>query len=192
MRNEDFQKTVNHAKTNPKTNRCCRSAGMEPESLQEEAQGWSWAFTSDIFKSPISQDWKTMMKHLVIIAMLFMVASMASGTMWIAQEPDYLQIGTQFTTPFFKPTNLSPFEIINATYFPLLGEGFYTNAAPVTSKSSQPTVEIKSNGTVQFTPPLMEFSGNLENNLKYATAKSSFRIGQGNGSATLNAPWMIK
>ncbi len=133
-----------------------------------------------------------MIRHLVIIALLFMAASMASGTMWLYQEPDYLHTGIQFTTPFFKPANLSPFEIINAPYFPLLGEGFYTSAAPVTSKSLQPTVEIKSSGKVEATPPFIEFSGNFEKNLKYAATKSSFRIGQGNGSSTLNMPWMIK
>jgi hypothetical protein len=133
-----------------------------------------------------------MIKHLVIIGLLFMVISAASGTMWLYQEPDYLQMGTQFTMPFFKPANLSPFEIINAPYFPLLGEGFYTSAAPIAPKSSQPTVEIKSSGKVEVAPPFIEFTGNFENNLKYATTKSSFRIGQGNSSATLNAPWMIK
>ncbi len=146
----------------------------------------------DSFKSSISQDWKTMMKYIIAVAMLFMVTTMASGTMWLYQEPDYLQMGNQFTTPFFKPANLSPFEIINAPYFPLLGEGFYTSAAPVSSKSPQPTVQIKSSGKLDVTPPFIDFSGNFENNLEYAATKSSLRIGQGNGSATLNAPWMIK
>jgi hypothetical protein len=148
--------------------------------------------TSDIFKSSIRKDWKTMMKHLAIIAVFLTAASIASGTMWLSQEPDYLQIGGQFTAPFFKPTNLSPFEIINAPYFPLLGEGFYANAAPVTQKSLQPTVEIKSSGKVEMTPPFIDFTGHFENNLRYATTKSSFRIGQGSSSAALNTPWMIE
>jgi hypothetical protein len=133
-----------------------------------------------------------MTKHFIAVAMLFMVTTMASGTMWLYQEPDYLQMGNQFTAPFFKPANLSPFEIMNAPYFPLLGEGFYTSAAPVSSKSPPPTVQINSSGKVDVTPPFIDFSGHFENNLKYATSKSSFRIGQGNGSATLNTPWMIK
>lgn len=133
-----------------------------------------------------------MIKHLAMITMLLALSGISSGTMWLYQEPDYLQMGTQFTTPFFKPINLSPFEIINAPYFPLLGEGFHTSAAPITSKSLQPTVEIKSNGKVETAPPFIDFTGSFENNLKYAITKSSFRIGQDNQSANLSTPWMIK
>lgn len=133
-------------------------------------------------------------KYLIATAILCITATAVSGTMWENQVPDFLQMGSgyQFTTPIFKPTELSPFEIINAPYFPLLGEGFYTSAAPLQPTTLKPTVTINSTGNVDATPPFMDFSGNFENNLKYAESKSSLRIGQGSSSATLNTPWMVK
>lgn len=133
-------------------------------------------------------------KYLITIAILCAIATTVSGTMWENQVPDFLQVGAQFqfTAPIFKPTELSPFEIINAPYFPLLGEGFYTNAAPLHPTTKNPTVTINSTGKVETIPPFMSFSGNFENNLKYGESKSSFRIGQGSGSTTLSTPWMIK
>lgn len=133
-------------------------------------------------------------KYLITIAILCAIATTVSGTMWENQVPDFLQVGAQFqfTAPVFKPTELSPFEIINAPYFPLLGEGFYTNAAPLHATTKNPTVTINSTGKVETIPPFMSFSGNFENNLKYGESKSSFRIGQGSSSTTLTTPWMIK
>ena len=138
----------------------------------------------------------TKIKYLITIAILSAIATTVSGTMWENQIPDFLQMGAQsqyqFTAPIFKPAELSPFEIINAPYFPLLGEGFYTGAAPLKQTTLNPTVTINSTGKVDAIPPLMDFSGNFENNLKYAESRSSLRIGQGGSSATLNTPWMIK
>jgi hypothetical protein len=136
----------------------------------------------------------TKIKYLITIAFLCAIVTTVNGTMWENQVPDFLQIGPQFqfTAPIFKPTELSPFEIINAPYFPLLGEGFYTSAAPLQPTTQKPTVTINSTGKVETIPPLMSFSGNFENNLKYAESKSSLRIGEGSSSATLNTPWMIK
>lgn len=133
-------------------------------------------------------------KYLITIAILCAIATTVSGTMWENQVPDFLQVGSQFqfTAPIFKPTELSPFEIINAPYFPLLGEGFYTNAAPLHPTTKNPTVTINSTGKVETIPPFMSFSGNFENNLKYGESRSSFRIGQGSSSTTLSTPWMIK
>jgi hypothetical protein len=133
-------------------------------------------------------------KYLITIAILFAIAATVSGTMWENQMPDFLQIGFQyqFTAPVFKTTELSPFEIINAPYFPLLGEGFYTSAAPLQPTTNKSTVTINSTGSVNAIPTLMSFSGNFENNLMYGASKSSFRIGQGGSSAALNAPWMVK
>ena len=133
-------------------------------------------------------------KYLITIAILCAIATTVSGTMWENQVPDFLQIGSQyqFTAPIFKPTEMSPFEIINAPYFPLLGEGFYTSAAPLKPTTQNPTVTINSTGKLDTIPPLMSFSGNSENNLKYGESKSSFRIGQGSSSAALSTPWIIK
>lgn len=136
----------------------------------------------------------TKIKYLITIAILSAIATTVSGTMWENQVPDFLQIGSQshFNSPIFNPTGISPFEIINAPYFPLLGEGFYTSAAPLKPTTQNSTVTINSTGKVVSTPPLMDFSGNFENNMKYAESKSSLRIGQGSSSATLNTPWIIK
>lgn len=138
----------------------------------------------------------TKIKFLITIAILTAVATTVGGTMWENQMPDFMQMGAQsqyqFTAPIFKPAELSPFEIINAPYFPLLGEGFYTSAAPLKQTTLNPTVTINSTGKMDSTPPLMDFSGNFENNLKYAESRSSLRIGQGSSSATLNTPWMVK
>jgi hypothetical protein len=136
----------------------------------------------------------TKIKYLITIAILSAIATTVSGTMWENQVPDFLQMGSQypFTAPIFKPTGISPFEIINAPYFPLLGEGFYTSAAPLKPTTQNSTVTINSTGKVVSTPPLMDFSGNFENNLKYAESKSSLRIGEGSSSTTLNTPWVIK
>lgn len=138
----------------------------------------------------------TKIKYPITIAILCAIATAVGGTMWENQVPDFLLIGSgspyQFTAPIFKPTELSPFEIINAPYFPLLGEGFYTSAAPLKPTTQNPTVTINSTGKVDSTPPLMSFSGSFENNMKYAGSKSSLRIGQGSSSTTLNTPWMIK
>lgn len=136
----------------------------------------------------------TKIKYLITIAILCTITAMVSGTIWENQMPDFLQIGTQFQfkAPIFKPSELSPFEIINAPYFPLLGEGFYTSAASLQPTTQKPTETINSSGKVNFIPPQTDFSGNFENNMKYAQSKSSLRIGQGSSSATLSTPWMIK
>jgi hypothetical protein len=136
----------------------------------------------------------TKIKYLITIAILCTITMMVSGTMWENQMPDFLQIGIQFqfNAPIFKPSGLSPFEIIKAPYFPLLGKGFYTSAAPLQSTTQKPTETINISRKVNVVPPLTDFSGNFENNLKYAESKSSLRIGQGSSSATFSTPWMIK
>ena len=102
-------------------------------------------------------------KYLITIAILCAIATTVSGTMWENQMPDFLQIGSQyqFTAPIFKPTELSPFEIINAPYFPLLGEGFYTSAAPLQPTTQNPTVTVNSTGKVDAIPPLDGFQWKL-------------------------------
>lgn len=147
-------------------------------------------------KSSADTNYNTMtkIKYLITIAILSAIATTVSGTMWENQVPDFLQMGSQshFNAPIFNPTGISPFEIINAPYFPLLGEGFYPSSAPLKPTTQNSTVTINSTGKVVSIPPLIDFSGNFENNLKYAESRSSLRIGQGSSSATLNTPWIIK
>lgn len=133
-----------------------------------------------------------MIKGSFVLAIMIVLMGFASGTNWLNQEPYYLQIGSQFTTPFFRPVNLSPFEIINAPYFPLLGEAFSFSAAPIEPKTSKPTVEIRSNRIGKSLLLNSDFSGSFENNLRYAIGKSSLRIGQNSNSTTLNVPWLVK
>lgn len=117
-----------------------------------------------------------MMKYLISIAMLLILGTTASGTMWL-YNADFFMLGPQ-SAASFKPASLSPFEIINAPFFPLLGEGFYTDPIPMQLRNATNSVEITST-KLTAEPVLATFSGHLENNLKYAESKSSVRIGEG-------------
>ena len=128
-----------------------------------------------------------MMKYIIPIAMLFMLAGTALGTMWLYDDPAFFQIGSQAQVASYKPANISPFEIINSPYFPLLGQGFYFNAIPVKLSNSTDAIQIGSSGNIALSPTPVTFGGHLENNLKYAMGKSSLRIGQQGSWTTLNA-----
>lgn len=140
------------------------------------------------------------MKIIIPIAMLLMLAGLASGTMWLYNDPTFFS-GLPSSTPAysfniqsgaigsFSAADLSPFEIINSPIFPMLGRGFTLN----TSKQEQnksPVVALGSTGKYSI-PPQMTFSGSLENNLRYAQSKSSLRVGQSGNWTNLNAPWLI-
>ncbi len=151
------------------------------------------------------------MKRYLIPIMITFLAGAASGNIWLNDESLYLMDTTHFVTPYFKPANMSPFEIIDAPYFSLVGanlgsiqaisseqlvplggsETTSTNSA-IPSTSSAPVV-IK-NTPMEIVPPHVDFSGNLENNLHYAESKSSLRIGQADGAGWTNLqnPWLIK
>lgn len=130
-----------------------------------------------------------MMKHLVLISMLLILAGTASGTIWLYNN-DFFMLGPQISAASFEPAKLSPFEIINAPFFPLLGEGFYTDAIPMQLRNATTSVEI-STGKLNPNPVLPTFSGHLENNLKYAQSKSSVRIGGEGSWNNLNVPGLI-
>jgi hypothetical protein len=132
-----------------------------------------------------------MMKYILPMAMLFMLAGTALGTMWLYDDPAFFQIGSEAQVASFKPANISPFEIINAPYFPLLGQGFYFNAIPVKLSNSTESINIGSRGNIALSPTPVTFGGHLENNLKYAMGKSSMRIGQQGSWDTLNAPGVL-
>jgi|GEM_PF-256715 hypothetical protein len=151
------------------------------------------------------------MKRYLIPIMIILLAGAASGNIWLNDESLYLMDTTHFVTPYFKPANMSPFEIIDAPYFGLVGanlgsiqtisseqpvslggsETTSTNSA--TSSTSSAPVFIKST-PAETAPPHVDFSGNLENNLHYAESKSSLRVGQayGAGWTNLQNPWLIK
>jgi hypothetical protein len=130
-----------------------------------------------------------MMKYLIPIAMLLILGTTASGTMWL-YNADFFMLGPQPSAASFKPASLSPFEIINAPFFPLLGEGFYTDPIPLQLRNATTAVEITSTKSTAY-PVMATFSGNFENNLKYAQSKSSMRIGEGGSWNSLNVPGLI-
>lgn len=131
-----------------------------------------------------------MMKYLITTAMLLILGGTTSGTMWLYNE-DFLMLGPQLSASSFMPQNLTPFEIINAPFFPLLGESFYKNPVPVQVKGAANVVEISSTGKRTTDPVRISFSGHPENNLKYAQSKSSLRIGEGGSWTSLSVPGVV-
>jgi hypothetical protein len=120
-----------------------------------------------------------MLKYKIAMIMFFAMIGTAWGTMWLYDDPSFFQLGSPFYSSTFIPANVSPLDIVNAPYFPLLGQSFYANAIPVQIGNSTKVIEIRSKGVVKTPPPFMTFGGHPENNLKYAQSKSSMRVGQG-------------
>jgi hypothetical protein len=129
-----------------------------------------------------------MIKYLISMVILFMFAGTALSTMWLYDDPSFLQMGTGFSAPMFKPGSVSPLEIVNAPYFPLLGQSFYTDAMPVQIRNSSNVIEIGSMGKLNSAPTQITFGEHLEDNLRYAQTKSSLRVGQQGSWTTLNVP----
>jgi len=100
-------------------------------------------------------------------------------------------IGTQSQIGSYTPGNISAFEIVNAPYFALLGQGFYTDAIPVKVSNSSNAIQIGSKGTLSQSPVQVTFGGHLEDNLKYAQTKSSVRVGQQGSWSTLSTPGVL-
>ena len=143
-----------------------------------------------------------MMKILIPLAMLLVLAGLAGGTMWLYTDPTFFAGLPTSTTPYsfnyqsgalgsFTAADLSPFEILNSPIFPMLGHGFTLNSSKnEQNASSSPVVALGSSGNIDIEPQ-MTFSGDLENNLKYAQTKSSLRVGQGGTWTNLDTPWLI-
>ena len=91
----------------------------------------------------------------------------------------------------FKPADISILEILDAPYFPLLGQSFYNDALPVKLSNNTNTVQIGSRVTGSLSPVSITFGGHLEDNMKYAQSKSSLRIGQDGTWGTVNAPGVL-
>jgi hypothetical protein len=131
-----------------------------------------------------------MMKHVVLIAMLLILGGTASATMWL-YNADFFMLGPQSTGASFKPASLTPFEIIDAPFFPLLGEGFYKDPIPMQLKNTTSAVEITSTGNLPTEPVRLTFGGHMENNMKYAQSRSSMRVGNGGSWNTLSFSGLI-
>jgi hypothetical protein len=120
--------------------------------------------------------------------MLLILGTTASGTMWLTTLTSSCLV---LSSTASQAASLSPFEIINAPFFPLLGEGFYTDPIPMQLRNATTSVEITSTGKSTADPVLATFSGHMENNLKYAQSKSSVRIGESGGWNSLDVPGLI-
>jgi hypothetical protein len=118
-----------------------------------------------------------MMKILIPLAMLFIMAGSALGTMWLYTDPTFFQTGTPVQNASLMLANAPNLEIVGAPYIPLLGQDFYKDAIPIGSK--RPSA---------IAPVSVTFGGHMEDNLKYAQTKSSLRIGQPGSWTTLNTP----
>jgi hypothetical protein len=129
-----------------------------------------------------------MMKYAIPIALLFVLAGTAFGTMWLYDDPTFFQTGGQSLRGSYTPANISILEIIDAPYFSLLGQSFYKNPIPVQVSNSSNTIQIGSKGALSQNPVQVTFGGHLEDNLKYAQSKSSLRVGEQGSWNNLNTP----
>lgn len=116
------------------------------------------------------------------------MAGSAFGTMWLYNDPTFFQMGTPLQNASLKPTNVPNLEFAGAPHFPLLGQGFYKDAIPVSLTNNTNIIQIGSKGPSTMPPVSVTFGGHLEDNMKYAQSKSSLRVGQPGSWTTLNTP----
>jgi hypothetical protein len=133
---------------------------------------------------------ETMMKYIIAVAVLLMLAGTGLATMWLYDDPMFFQMGAPQSASF-KPADISILEIIDAPYFPLLGQSFYSNAIPVKLSNNTNTIQIGSKGAGSMAIAPVTFGGHLENNLKYAQGKSSLRVGSQGSWNSFSAPGII-
>ena len=129
-----------------------------------------------------------MMKYTILVAVLLMLAGTGLATMWLYDDPMLFQTSYPSHVSSFKPAGISILEILDAPYFPLLGQSFYSNAIPVKLSNNTNTIQIGSKSSGFMSPISVTFGGHLEDNMKYAQSKSSLRIGTQGSWSTLNAP----
>ena len=129
-----------------------------------------------------------MMKYSITIALLFLLAGTAFATMWTYDDPMFFSTSGSVHSDSYTHASISILEIIDAPYFPLLGQSFKMDAIPVQVTNSSNTIQIGSKGTLTQNPVQVTFGGHLEDNLKYAQGKSSMRVGAQGSWNTLNTP----
>lgn len=132
-----------------------------------------------------------MMKYAIAVAVLLMLAGTGLATMWLYDDPMFFQMSYPVQSASFKAADISILEILDAPYFPLLGQSFYTNAIPVKLSNNTNTIQIGSKAPASMSPVQVTFGGHLENNLKYAQSKSSLRIGTQGSWSNLNTPGVL-
>ncbi|MEI8002837.1 MAG: hypothetical protein WCG94_00720 [Methanothrix sp.] len=129
-----------------------------------------------------------MMKYTIAVAVLLMLAGTGLATMWLYDDPMLFQTSYPSHVTSFKPAGISILEILDAPYFPLLGQSFYSNAIPVKLSNNTNTIQIGSKSSGSMSPISVTFGGYLEDNMRYAQSKSSLRIGTQGSWSTLNVP----
>ena len=132
-----------------------------------------------------------MTKYAIAVAMLLVLAGTGLATMWTYDDPMFFQTNYPSQAASFKPTDLSILEILDAPYFPLLGQSFYSNAIPVKLSNNTNTIQIGSRTPGSMSPVQVTFGGHLEDNLKYAQSKSSLKVGQQGSWNALNNPGVL-
>jgi hypothetical protein len=134
---------------------------------------------------------ETMMKYTIALAVLLMLAGTGLATMWLYDDPMFFQMNYPAKVASFKAADISILEILDAPYFPLLGQSFYYNAMPVKLSNNTNTIQIGSKAAGSMSPAPVTFGGHLENNLKYAQSKSSLRVGSQGSWGSLNTPGVL-
>jgi hypothetical protein len=134
---------------------------------------------------------ETMMKYTIALAVLLILAGTGLATMWTYDDPMFFQMNYPVKTGTFTAADISILEILDAPYFPLLGQSFYNNAIPVKLSNNTNAIQIGSKAPEPMSPISVTFGGHLENNMKYAQSKSSLRIGSQGSWSTLNAPGVL-
>lgn len=129
-----------------------------------------------------------LMKYLIPVLIIGLLMGMATGTMWLNQEPSYSLTQIKVVSPVIKPANMTDMEIIKAPFFPLTTT---SNLTPGSETGMKPYV-IGSSGELSSMPTALSFSGGFENNMAYASEKSSIKIGQGTKWTNLNLSWIVK
>lgn len=132
-----------------------------------------------------------MMRYAIAVAMLLALTATGMATMWTYDDPMFFQMGSSTVRGAFMPADISILEIVDAPYFPLLGQSFYTDAIPLKLTNNTNTVQIGSNGAGALSTAPVTFGGHLENNLKYAQSHSSLRIGAQGTWNTMNTPGLL-
>ncbi len=132
-----------------------------------------------------------MMKYTIALAVLMMLAGTCLATMWTYDDPMFFQMNYPVKTGTFAPADISILEILDAPYFPLLGQSFYYNAIPFKLSNSTNAIQIGSKAPASMSPVQVTFGGHLEDNLKYAQSKSSLKIGSQGSWGTLNTPGVL-
>jgi hypothetical protein len=133
-----------------------------------------------------------MIRSGIAVALLLMLAGTACATMWLYDDPTFFNVNNnQYSASSIQPVSLTLSEIIEAPFYPLLGESFYKDALPVQMRNTTQALEISTSTKSDSTPVSITFSGNLENNLAYASSKSSLRVAQGGSWETLSPSGLV-